>query len=72
MKGCYLDQCSQTFPHLVGLPLADEHNDEDMQEIHILIGLDHYHDVITGEIIRGKDWPIAVGSQFGYILSGTT
>ena len=60
----------KSFPHLVGLPLADEDTDEELQEVHVLIGLDHYHDIITGDIIRGKEGPMAVGSKFGYILSG--
>ena len=40
--------------------------------IDVLIGLDYYFDVVSGNVIHGKSHPVAVGSMFGWILSGHT
>lgn len=39
-------------------------------EIDILIGSDHYWEVVTGRIIRGASGPTAVETNFGWVLSG--
>ena len=52
------------------LKLADTDSSDDPQEIHILVGNDHYWNIMTGEVIRGKEGPVAMNSKFGYILSG--
>ena len=70
LKESYIERCIESFPRLVSIPLADEDSNEEIQEVHVLIGLDHYYDIINGKIIRGKSGPIAVGSKFGFILSG--
>ena len=60
--------------HLQGLDLADESllNDSDSaRNIDILIGSDCYIDIITGEIQRGDGDPVAVNSEFGWIVSGS-
>ena len=41
-------------------------------EFDVLIGLDHYWDIITGETIRGASGPTAVYTKLGWILSGPT
>ena len=71
MKGKYIPRCIKAFPHLANLNLAGEDVPGEVQEVQILIGLDHYHDIINGEMIRGKEGPTAIGSRFGFILSGT-
>ena len=59
------------YPHLTGLELANsvEHGD---QEIGILIGADHYHDIVLGEVIKGSSGPVAIRSKLGWLLSGPT
>ena len=39
-------------------------------EINMLIGADHYWDIIQDHIIRGKGGPTAMRSSLGYMLSG--
>jgi hypothetical protein len=60
------------YPHLGGLELADDNllNNSASPEIDILIGSDHYYDIITGEIRRGDDGPCAVNSEFGWLICG--
>ena len=38
--------------------------------IYILIGFDYYFDIILGEIRRGDEGPVAVNSEFGWLVSG--
>ena len=58
------------YPHLQGLGLAD--SSESQCGIDILIGSDHYWDIVTGETIRGHSGPTAINSKFGWLLSGPT
>ena len=58
------------YPHLQGLALADTFSSSD-KEIGILIGADHYHDIVTGEVIKGSLGPVATSSKLGWLLSGT-
>ena len=67
----YINRYISLYPHLEGLPLADEGDNGEMQEVSLLIGLDYYHNVVIGDIIRGEEGPVAVRSKFGYILSGS-
>ena len=57
------------YPRLEGLQLADS-LDDSYGAIDILIGTDHYWDVVTGETVRGDSGPTAVSSNFGWLLSG--
>ena len=59
------------YPHLQGLELADDNLlDHNSDCIDVLIGSDHYWDIVTGNIIKGSDGPVAVSSNFGWLLSG--
>ena len=60
------------YPHLQGIDLADPAVEVETIEFDVLIGLDHYWDIITGETIRGTSGPTAVYSKLGWILSGPT
>ena len=35
-----------------------------------MIGSDQYWDLVTGDVIKGKEGPITVNSKFGWLLSG--
>ena len=56
--------------HLHNLKLAD--SGSGTLDIDILVGNDHYWDIVTGEIIRSSSGPTAVNSKLGWILSGPT
>ena len=59
--------CIDRYDHLRGIKLVEL---EEEIKPDILIGSDHYWEFLTGEIIRGKEGPVAVHSQLGWILSG--
>ena len=55
-------------PHLRGLKLAHPVSDGNF-EINLLIGADHYWDIVQDNIIRGEGGPTAMQSRLGYLLS---
>ena len=57
-------------PHLQELQLSEFSQEEPVDHIDILIGSDHYWDVVTGDISRENDGPVALDSKFGWLLSG--
>ena len=59
----------EMYPHLRGLFFAKTDANES-QEVGILIGLDHYWDIVRGDTIKGEFGPVATATKFGYILSG--
>ena len=59
------------YPHLEGLVLADKGLlDDSTPNIDILIGSDYYFDIIMGEVQWGDKGPVAVESEFGWLVSG--
>ena len=59
------------YPHLENLEFADTLNSENENEpVDILIGSDRYWDLVSGDVIKGTEGPIAVKSKFGWLLSG--
>ena len=56
-------------PHLKNLTLAHSLTTDREFEISLLVGADHYWDIIGDKIVRG-DGPTAVESKLGYLLSG--
>ena len=57
-------------PHLRGLPLGHSVMRDDSFKISLLIGSNHYWDIVEDHIIRGNG-PTAMSSILGYLLSGT-
>lgn len=60
-------------PHLDGLELADFDpcsSNSNNDSIDILVGADHYWDLVIGDVIHGRDGPTAVSSRLGRFLSG--
>ena len=53
------------FPHLSGLHLAQPVTSTEQFTINLLIGADHYWDVVEDHIIKGKG-PTAMGSKLGF------
>lgn len=62
--------CVKQYPHLMGLELADLSSPELSKPVDMLIGSDHYWQVVTGTICRGANGPIAVQTKLGWVLSG--
>ena len=59
------------FSHLRELDLADcPCSEDDSDAIDVLIGADHYWDIVTGDISREGDGPVAISSRLGWLLSG--
>ena len=59
------------YVHLEGLELADFGGDDnESNSIDILIGADHYWDIVTGDVVKGESGPTAVSSKLGWLLSG--
>ena len=56
-------------PHLQSLTLAHPLTTDKEFNISLLVGADHYWDIVGNNIIRG-DGPTAVESKLGYLLSG--
>ena len=56
-------------PYLQGLQLAHPINTDGDFNVSLLIGADHYWDIVEDHIIRG-DVPTATSSKIGYLLSG--
>jgi hypothetical protein len=61
----------RNLPYLNGLKLAHPMTTDDHFHISLLIGADHYWDVVEDEIVRGPG-PTAAKSRIGYLLSGPT
>lgn len=63
--GCY--------PHLEGLGTADQSLiDNPAVDVDILIGPDHYFEIVIGAIRRGDKGPVAVQSEFGWLVSDSS
>ena len=56
-------------PHLKGLSLAQINVDDSPFTVDILIGADHYWDMVENEVIKGPG-PTAAKSKIGYLLLG--
>ena len=65
-----LVDCRETSFHLTGLELADDPGDNQSLRVDILIGSDHYWDLITGRLQRGADGPVVIKMKLGWVLSG--
>lgn len=59
----------QHYVQLQGLDLADYCETDGTDSIDILVGLDYYWDIVTGEVVRG-DGLITICSKFGCLVSG--
>ena len=62
--------CQKTYSHLTGLELADDPGESRTVQVDILIGCDHYWDLITWRLQRGTAGPVATETKLGWILSG--
>ena len=52
------------------MDLADFHQEESDDSIDVLVGADHYWDLVTDGIVRGEYGLTAMNSKLGWLLSG--
>ena len=62
--------CQEHYSHLSRLKLADNSDGSTPMEVDVLIGSDFYWQLMTGDIRRGEEGPVALHSRFGWVLSG--
>ena len=65
----HMQQGVEDLPHLRGLKLAHPISSAESFDVSVLIGADHYWDLVEDHVIRGPG-PTAVASKLGYLLSG--
>jgi hypothetical protein len=65
-----LERCLVRYKHLQGLEYADISNVQGVIEPDVLIGSDHYWEIVTGENLRGRDGPTASHTNLGWVFSG--
>ncbi|XP_011407350.1 PREDICTED: uncharacterized protein LOC100637140 [Amphimedon queenslandica] len=70
LVGLSLTDCIRGYDHLKDLDLEDPGTNGDVIELDILIGLDYYWDIVSGEVLRGDSGPTALYSSLGWLLSG--
>ena len=63
--------CLEQFEYLKDLELAYPPTDSDTTSPDILIGMDHYWDLVTGEVIQRVGGPVAMHTHMGWVLSGS-
>ena len=68
-QNSFLTADIRNLPHLRDLKLAHPVTSDDQFQISLLIGADHYWDIVENDIIRGPG-PTAAKSKIGYLLSG--
>ena len=65
-----ISDCVQSYPHLLGLTMADSSDLNSGLPVDLLVGADYYWKLVTGNVCRGEDGPTAVHTKLGWVLSG--
>ncbi len=65
-----ISACMERYAHLTKLELADSSDGEGPMGIDVLVGSDCYWDLVTGEVRRGAEGPVAIRTKFGWVLTG--
>ena len=58
--------------HLISLGIADSADSSSRLPVDILIGCDHYWELVTGGVCRSENGPTAIHTKLGWVLSGPT
>ena len=67
-----IDRAVTEHPHLKSLQLADLNPTNANLPVDLLIGADHYWDIVENNIITSSNGPTAIKSKVGYLLNGPT
>ncbi len=70
LMGQPIAPCTEQYPHLTGLELADCSSNDLNMPVDVLIGSDYYWHIVTGNIRRGMEGPVAIHIKLGWVLSG--
>jgi len=62
--------CLESFNLLTSLALADKSDGTTPTEVDIIVGSPYYLKLMTEDIRRGEEGPVALHSKFGWVLSG--
>ncbi len=65
-----MPHCEVRYPHLALLELADSSDGRSPIGIDVLLGSDHYWDLLTGEVRRDTEGPVAISTKLGWVLTG--
>ena len=62
--------CLEKYSHLKQLNLADSSTGDETLHVDVLIGADYYWELVTGQMRKGDEGPVAVYTRLGWVLSG--
>ena len=62
--------CTRQYPHFADLELADSAGPKSELAVDMLVGADHYWDLITGAIAKGAGGLTAIHTKLGWVMSG--
>ena len=66
-----INVATEDYKHLKHIKFTEDYPRQEV-EVDILIGVQYYTSLLTGEIIKGKqDEPMAIATKLGYILTGS-
>ena len=66
-----VDVNTANYEHLKGIDFTENYP-RPAKEVDILIGVEHYTNLLSGEIIRGNPQePMAIATKLGFVLSGS-
>ena len=65
-----ISMCTGKYDHLAHIDLADAADGNFQLEGDILVGCDHYWDLVTGQTLCREGGPIAIQMTLGWVLSG--
>jgi len=69
LTGQPISLCLERYSHLKQLKLADSSTGHEMLQVDLL-GVDYYWDLVTGQMMKGEEGPVAVHTHLGWVLSG--
>ena len=62
--------CLENYPHLNSFRSDDLAHHSLAGAPEVLIGSDHYWQLVTGTVVRGSDGPVAIQTKLGWVLTG--
>ena len=66
LSGQFIEVAKNRYAHLNNIQLSDKVNNSDLQT-DVLLGADHYWEIMTGEVKRGSKGPVAIKTVSGCV-----